>query len=193
MNFIYPPGASPLDPDEAAGLIPAHISLQRELNEWEETNILKAREWAFARKQDDMISDGFIRRLHREMFDHTWKWAGTYRWSDKNIGSPWEMIAEHVRNLCDDAMYWLEHKTYPDQEIAVRFKHRLAAVLPFPNGNGRHSRLMSDVIMHQLGHAPFTWGRANLSTVGDARRAYIESLRMADRGNILPLLDFARS
>lgn len=33
MKFQYAPGATPIDPEEAAGLIPAHLTLQQELNE----------------------------------------------------------------------------------------------------------------------------------------------------------------
>lgn len=193
MKFVYPAGATPIDPDEAAGLIPSHITLQRELNEWEETNIQGAVRWARARKRKNLLSIDFVRRLHREMFGHTWKWAGQFRTTIKNLGVPPHQIQEGVRNLCDDARDWTTNRTYPEAELAVRFHHRLVSVHPFPNGNGRHARLMADLIMIRAGKPPLTWGRAQLSAPGEAREKYLESLRAADRQNIRPLLEFAQS
>ena len=61
MKLEYPPGATPIDADEAAGLIPAHLTLQRELNEFEEANILLATEWLLARRRGDPLDERFIR------------------------------------------------------------------------------------------------------------------------------------
>ena len=191
MNFNYPEGATPIDADEAFGLIPPHITLQGELNEWEEQNILQGMKWATARRRKDLLSEKFIRDLHRRMFDQTWKWAGQFRKSDKNIGVPWSTIPEGIKNLCDDAEYWIENQTYPLTEIAVRFHHRLVSIHPFPNGNGRHSRLMADLIRAELGKGRFTWGSANRTVAGDDRHRYIDALKAADAGNLKPLIDFA--
>ncbi len=193
MKFVYPPGATPIDANEAAGLIPSHITLQRELNEWEEANIIEARTWAFGRKRNDLFSERFIKHLHREMFKNTWKWAGQFRTTDKNFGIPWYRIAQDLRILCDDAHYWIANKTYPEAELAVRSHHRLVSIHPFPNGNGRHARLLADLIMHGFGFNPFTWGSVNLTNEGEARARYIDALHAADRQDIRPLLDFARS
>jgi Fic-DOC domain mobile mystery protein B len=193
MKFVYPPGATPIDANEAAGLIPSHISLQSELNEWEETNILEGRTWAFGRKRKDLFSERFIKRLHREMFKNTWKWAGQFRTTDKNIGVPTYRIAQDLKNLCDDAEYWTANHTYPDVEIAVRFHHRLDSIHPFSNGNGRHARLMADLIMRRFGLEPLTWGRIRLTTPVDTRHRYIKALRAADGQNIQPLINFAQS
>ena len=191
MNFNYPEGATPIDADEALGLIPPHITLQGELNEWEEQNILQGMKWATARRRKGLLSEKFIRDLHRHMFDQTWKWAGQFRKSDKNIGVPWSTIPEGVRNLCDDAQYWIEHKPYPVTEFAIRFHHRLVSIHPFSNGNGRHSRLMADLIRAELGEGRFTWGSANLTIAGAERHRYIDALKAADAGNIKLLIDFA--
>lgn len=193
MKFIYPPGATPIDPNEAAGLIPSHISLQSELNEWEETNILEARTWAMSKKHKDLLSEQFIKRLHREMFKHTWKWARRFRTSNKNLGVPWYRISQDLRNLCDDAKHWVAERTYGEVEIAVRFHHRLVSIHPFPNGNGRHARLVADLLMRGFGQPPLTWGSVNLTAPGDARRRYMDALRAADSQNLQPLIDFARS
>jgi Fic-DOC domain mobile mystery protein B len=193
MQFVYPPGATPIESDEAAGLIPSHITMRRELNEWEEANILEAVNWAHKRKRKDVLSVEFIRRLHREMFNRTWKWAGQFRTTLKNIGLPPVRIQEDVFNLCEDAKLWRAEHTYPEVEIAVRFHHRLVSIHPFPNGNGRHARLMADLLMTTMGKSPLSWGRVNLTAPGDARRKYIEALQAADRHDMRPLLEFAQS
>lgn len=193
MKLVYPPGATPIDPNEAAGLIPSHISLQRELNEWEETNILEARAWAMSRRHKDLLSEPFIRRLHREMFKHTWKWAGRFRTGNKKLGAPWYRISQDLRNLCDDAKHWVAERTYGEVETAVRFHHRLVSIHPFPNGNGRHARLIADLLMVDFGLQPLTWGRVNLAAPSEARRRYMAALHAADGGNLQPLIDFARS
>jgi fido (protein-threonine AMPylation protein) len=78
-------------------------------------------------------------------------------------------------------------------EIGARFHHRLVFIHPFPNGNGRHSRLMTDVLMKDLGARRFTWGQGSLVSPSDLRKKYITALKSADNGNIKPLLDFVRS
>lgn len=193
MKFVNPPGATPIDPDEAAGLIPTHIALQRELNEWEETNILEAVNWLRSQKNKDVLSVEFIRRLHLEMFNQTWNWAGQFRTTLKNIGVPAHRIRKNVLNLCEDTKLWRAEHTYPDVDIAVRFHHRLVLIHPFPNGNGRHARLMADILMESMGKSPLSWGRANLAVPGEARQKYLAALKVADRGNIRPLLRFAQS
>ena len=133
-----------------------------------------------------LLSDAYVRRLHKMMFDKTWKWAGTYRTTGKNIGIPPWQINEQVRILCDNT------KVDPDR-LAAEFHHRLVEIHPFPNGNGRHARLMTDVLLRSLGREPFSWGGANLENIGDARQRYLEALRAGDYGDIEPLSAFARS
>jgi Fic-DOC domain mobile mystery protein B len=189
-----PDAATPLDPDEAAGLIPAHVRTQAELNEWEQTNILEGQKWALARgNRADLLTEAFVRELHRRMFDRTWRWAGRFRSSDKNIGIDWRQIGVRLKDLLDDTRYWLEHGTYTIDEIAARFHHRLVSIHPFANGNGRHVRLMADCLLARRGVAPFSWGRGDLLHVGAARDRYLAALRSADGGDIAPLLAFVRS
>jgi Fic-DOC domain mobile mystery protein B len=194
MNFEYPEGATPLDPDEARGLLLTHITTRAELDRWEQENIAEAEAWAFRRTPRDILTDGFIKRLHKRMFGHVWRWAGECRASGKNIGvSAWQIDIE-LRNLCADAAVWLEHGTYLPDEIAARFHHRLTAIHPFANGNGRHARLMTDVLLVYLLKQPrFTWGSGNLVNAGECRQQYINALRAADRHDYGPLLAFARS
>jgi Fic-DOC domain mobile mystery protein B len=127
------------------------------------------------------------------MFDHTWKLAGTYRKTGKNLGIPWQQILQELPAALGDAKYWTDHKTYGSDEIAVRFHHRLVYIHPFPNGNGRHARLIADVVAAKLGRPTFPWGIGNLVSAGPIREDYIKALKAADAGNIQPLLKFARS
>ncbi|TKJ80897.1 mobile mystery protein B [Pseudomonas sp. CFBP13509] len=187
------PGQTPLDPDEVAGLKPRHIATQGELDEWEAQNILKASRWVARQKKLDVLNDHFCRELHVKMFDDTWKWAGTFRKSDKNIGCDWTKIAVNLRQLLDNVAYWLEHNIFPPEEIAVRFHHRLVWLHAFPNGNGRHARLMTDCLLRQCGLAPFSWGRGNLVIVNEVRQRYIQALRAADANDYALLLAFVRS
>lgn len=187
------PGQTPLDPDEVAGLKPRHIATQGELDEWEAQNILKASRWVARQKKLDVLNDHFCRELHVKMFDDTWKWAGTFRKSNKNIGCDWTQIAVNLRQLLDNVAYWLEHNIFPPEEIAVRFHHRLVWLHAFPNGNGRHARLMTDCLLRQCGLALFSWGRGNLVIVNEVRQRYIQALRAADANDYALLLAFVRS
>lgn len=193
----YPPGATPLNPNEISGLKLAYISTQKELNAAEQDNILQGEKWAFAQKRKDFLSEKFLRDLHKKMFGHVWRWAGTYRTSDKSIGVQWHQIPSEINKLLSDVRYWITYSIYSIDEIAVRFHHRLVWIHPFPNGNGRWARTMADVLLHSLDHEHFTWG-ANLN-VGSldeknlAREKYIHSLQLADTKNYKELLQFVRS
>lgn len=183
---------TPLTAEEHEQLIPAYITLRHELNEAEQVNIGQALRWAYARKRD-VLDQAFLRQLHKHMFGEVWRWAGQYRITARNIGVDAHRIAMDVHQAIDDARYWADHDTYSPDEIAVRFSHRLVAIHPFPNGNGRFSRLAGDLLAHRFGQEPFTWGRANLVDAGETRARYIEALRAADHHDMAPLLRFARS
>lgn len=193
MDFQYAPGATPLDPDEAAGLIPRHITTQGELNEWEQTNILEGVQWALKQKKRDLLDEAYQRELHRRMFSKTWKWAGSFRQTDKNIGVDWLQIPVQLRNLQGDAKAQIEFKSYPPDELVLRFHHRLVWIHPFANGNGRHARLMADMLIQRMGHPAFSWGGQSLVGASEKRRAYLDALRAADGRDYQPLFQFARS
>lgn len=185
---------TPLSPEELADLIPS-LATKEELNEWERENILRAREWAVRDRSSaaDVPTDSYVWKLHKRMFDQTWKWAGEYRRTEKNIGIPVYQIREQLATLLGDVRYWIEHSTFPPDEIAVRFHHRLVVIHPFPNGNGRHARLIADILAMKLSRPSFTWGAADLVKRGEARTNYLNAIRAADRGDIQPLIEFARS
>ncbi|MBL8496800.1 mobile mystery protein B [Nitrosomonas sp. JL21] len=183
---------TPLTAEERKQLIPAYITLRHELNEAEQINIGQALRWTSKRKRD-VLDQNFLRQLHKRMFGDVWRWAGQYRTTARNIGVDAYRITMDVRQTIDDARYWVENKTYSPDEIAVRFSHRLVAIHPFPNGNGRFSRLVGDLLAQQLGQEAFTWGRTNLIDAGETRARYIEALRAADNHDIKLLMLFARS
>ena len=194
--FDYPLGATPLESDEAEGLIPIHITTQSQLNEWEQYNIIEAEQWLRLRKRltSDILTERFIRNLHQRMFNKTWSWAGKFRQSDKNIGVDWCYVPIELKKLVDDINYQIKESIYPLDELATKFHHRLVCVHPFANGNGRHSRLMTDILLLSQGRERFSWGNGNdLSAKSITREKYITSLRQADKGNYQMLLDFVRS
>lgn len=189
-----PEGATPLDDDEREGLLPTHLITQGQLDAWEQVNIVASLSWCRRRRGVASILDvTFLREMHRRMFGDTWRWAGTFRTTAKNIGVPADRIAVDLRDLLGDAQYWIAHATWSIDEIAVRFHHRLVTIHPFPNGNGRHARMATDVLLRSLEAPPFSWGATDLARIGDARAAYLEALRRADRSDYGPLSVFVRS
>jgi Fic-DOC domain mobile mystery protein B len=184
--------ATRLTPQERDGLVPTHVALRSELNELEQQNIADADRWAFSRKRN-IFDETFLRGLHRRMFNRVWRWAGEYRTTERNLGVPPFRIQPDLRQTIDDGQYSISHRAYAPDELAVRFHHRLVVVHPFPNGNGRWSRLAADLLVVKQGAHRFTWGRANLRAASDVRREYIDALRAADDHDLAPLIRFARS
>jgi Fic-DOC domain mobile mystery protein B len=184
--------ATLLTAEERQALLPAHIAFRHELNIAERDNILRGESWAHRRRRD-LLSEKFIHDLHRQMFGDVWRWAGVFRTTEKNIGVNYWEIATALRMLLDDARMWIEQEAYSRDEIALRFHHRLVQIHLFANGNGRHARLIADLLVTQLGAGRFTWGRGSLGDPGALRKRYIGALRAADDHDIGPLLDFARA
>ncbi len=185
-------GSTPLTEEELEQLVPSYITLRYELNEAEQANILEAGEWAFLRKRV-VLSERFLDNLHKRMLGRVWRWAGKHRQSNKNLGVDAYRIPTELRQLIEDCRYWIDNATYEPDEIAVRFHHRLVWIHPYPNGNGRHARLATDLFLVGLGRNPFSWGRVNLVDAGKTRTEYIAALRAADKHDIEPLLEFVRT
>lgn len=193
LQIQYPPGATPLDPNERAGLIPSYITTQDELNQLEKENVLDAARWALGRTSHDCLNVTFSLDLHKRMFSRVWKWAGSTRLTDKNIGVPKEQIFPKLKILLDDTDFWIREKTYSFDEIGARFHHRLVAIHAFANGNGRHARLMTEVIQTVHGATPFTWGSSDLNgSESEARKDYLAALKEADNGHYNQLIKFVR-
>jgi Fic-DOC domain mobile mystery protein B len=196
LNINYIEGQTPLSEDEQVGLKISSITIREELDEFEQLNIEKAIQWTFGKKlkAEQLFSEKFIKDLHKRMYGDVWKWAGTFRTSEKNIGIKSYLIGVELKQLLDDAVYWTQNKTYNSQEIAIRFKHRLVSIHCFANGNGRHSRLMADLIMEKLYNEKFfSWGSTNLVKATETRTAYIKAVKKADQQDLLPLIAFAKS
>ena len=184
---------TPLTPEGREGLIPTYITTRAELNEAEQENIAEADLWAFARKRSDVVDVNFLMSLHRRMLRRVWKWAGRQRTGEVNIGVAPHLIETELHTLIGGVRFWIQNRTFLADEIAVRFHHRLVSIHPFPNGNGRHSRLVADLLIIQLGGSRFSWGRENLVEAAETRRDYVRALQTADAHDIAPLLAFARS
>lgn len=195
MTFEEPDGATPLDPDEAVGLKLSHISTREELNRWEQENINQAYSWCERRRnKKNVVSEEFLTTLHKQMFGKVWQWAGDFRRSDKSIGIDWVQVPIELRQLLNDVNYWIEHETFPSDEIAIRFHHRLVWIHLFPNGNGRHARLATDrLLIDVFDLEPFTWGNTNMDRQGDVRSQYIQALRQADNHDYSELMGFVRA
>lgn len=187
-----PDGATPLDPDEMEGLRFKHITTRGELDQLEQANIVEGLQWVKKQKNADILSEGFVRDLHKRLFGRVWKWAGSFRQTEKNIGVDPIQIAIQSRQLLDDARYWIEHEVYPPKELAARFHHKLVLIHPFPNGNGRHARIMADAILTKLmGEPAIDWaGGYKLESMNERRDQYIAALRAADKHDFTKLFDF---
>jgi Fic-DOC domain mobile mystery protein B len=193
MKFYCDENATPVSPDDIRNLIPAHIQTQAELNLWEQNNISDAENKLFRSKKELSMSVEFVKKTHNLMFNETWKWAGKFRTFDTNIGIKWINIRQELHTLCEDFHFQISNASYPLEESAIRFGHRLVSIHPFPNGNGRCSRLLADLIMFKNNQDRFSWGSKNLTAMSETRKRYIQALREADNFNIEPLLEFARS
>ena len=196
LEFDYRDGQTPLDEEEKEGLKIKSITTQGELDEFEQLNIEKAVEWTIHSKfkLKKILTEKFVKDLHKKMYGDVWKWAGEFRKTEKNIGIPWTQIGIELKNLLDDTKYWIDNNTFPPQEIAIRFKHRIVSIHCFPNGNGRHSRMMADIILESIfGNEIFSWHQSNMVKANETRNQYIKALREADKGNFKQLIEFAKN
>lgn len=196
LVFNYLEGETPLDADALSGLRIGAISNKRELDEFEQQNIESAILY-FSRKKIDLnnfLSEDFVKLLHLKMFGDVWSWAGKFRKSNTNIGVDWTIISIELKKLLDDCLYWVKNKVFIDEEIAIRLKHRIVAIHPFSNGNGRHSRLLADLMMEKIFRKKhFSWGSDNLYKENKARSVYLKGLKQADNGSYEDLIVFAKS
>lgn len=194
LEIIYKNGQTPLDPEDLEGLKIKTISSQEELNIYEQANIEKARTWLLSKKRlspEKVLNEAFILTLHKKMLGDVWRWAGLFRNRNTSIGVDKSIVPMEIRNLLDDCKYWIENKTFPNDEIVIRFKHRLIKIHPFNNGNGRHSRLMADILMEKVFNLqPFIWGDCYHDN--NRRDAYLKALHLADANDFSLLFEFCR-
>jgi Fic-DOC domain mobile mystery protein B len=195
LNIEYIEGQTPLDEDEKEGLLIKTVSTRGELDEFEQLNIQSAIEWSIGTKVEkkQFMTEDFLLLAHKKMFGQVWAWAGTKRKSNKNIGVDKTQISIEIRKLLDDCNFWIDNKSFGDEEIAIRFSHRLVKIHLFPNGNGRHSRLIADIMISKIFNKPvFSWGRSDLSKRNPIRKEYLDAIYNADNGNYKPLIEFAK-
>lgn len=186
---------TPLDEDEKVGLLIPTIATCEELDEFEQHNIEEALQWILSRsfKAETILTEKFICNLHKRMYGSVWSWAGKFRKTNKNLGIDKWQIPLALKTLCDDSLFWVKNMTYSAEEIAIRFKHRIVSIHCFPNGNGRHSRLMADIIINKIYDLPmFSWGTGDLVHQGDTRSTYLNAVKEADNDIFQPLIEFAR-
>jgi Fic-DOC domain mobile mystery protein B len=196
LEWQYHNGQTPLDEDEKADLLVPGITARGELDEHEQLNIEKAVAWSINLNvtADRILTENFIKNLHKKMLGNVWGWAGHFRTTEKNIGLDKHLIGIELRKLLDDTLFWIDNETFPPDEIAIRFKHRLVNIHCFPNGNGRHSRLMADILISSVfSQKAFSWHSSDMVKADETRKAYINAIHEADNGNINPLIDFARN
>jgi Fic-DOC domain mobile mystery protein B len=196
LNLEYINGQTPLDEEELEGLLIPSITTKKELDEFEQQNIEEAIQWLISRsfKAERIFTEKFVLDLHKRMFGQVWKWSGKFRATQKNLGSDYWQVPVDLRMLLDDAMLWHSNQTFEPDELAIRFKHRIVSIHCFSNGNGRHSRLMADVIIEKIyGREVFSWGSGNLSDNNQGREQYLRSVKLADQEEFKPLIEFARS
>lgn len=194
LSLDYGIGQTPLSEEGKEGLKVGGIATRQDLDEFEQQNIDKATEWLAGKKLkvEKLLTEKFVKDLHREMFGDVWAWAGEFRRSDKSIGVDWRIISVEIKKLLDNCYYWLDNKTFSEEEIAIRLSHGLVKIHPFVNGNGRHSRLMADIMMEKIFYKDiFSWGKLDLEAMNDERSRYLTALRKADEGDYSFLLDFA--
>ena len=196
LDFELESGQTPLDEDEIEGLLIPTISNRAELDEFEQLNIEKAFEWILTKTftLERVLTEYFIKELHKKMYSDVWKWAGDFRTTEKSIGCDPIMIGVELRKLIDDTKYWIENKIFPNNEISIRFSHRIVKIHCFPNGNGRHSRMIADLIALKCFNTKmYSWGEENITKAGEARKEYLKSLKNADENNYKDLIKFASS
>jgi len=182
-------GQTVLSPVEKKGLKLTHISNMKELDEAEQMNINEGLLWLQGQKSEDYISEDFFQKLHLKLFGKVWRWAGVYRHTNKNIGIDYWKVPREMNGFVENANYWLKNKSYPDwPEFLAHFHHKLVFIHPFPNGNGRFSRIVTNHLCKMNQHEAPTW-QAHLEP--KVRRGhYIKSLREADDKQYSKLIDF---
>lgn len=196
LTLEYIEGQTPIDEDEKGGLLIPTISTRGELNEFEQSNIEQAIEWTLKNRfsEEVILTEEFLLLVHRKMFGEVWEWAGKKRNTNKNIGVDKYQISTEIRKLIQDYRFWIGNKTFSADEIAIRFSHRIVQIHLFPNGNGRHSRLVADIIISNMFNGSvFSWGSADISRSGSVRSIYLEAIHRADSGDYQALIDFART
>ena len=191
-----PEGATPLTADDMLGLKQMHVETREQLNELEAANILQGQIWVSGLKGlkiESVFDRNFIINLHLALFGDVWKWAGTFRTRELNIGVDPVNISVELHNFLEDAKCWIEFDHFDNLELSARIQHRLVKIHPFVNGNGRHSRMFTDIVrIFLLKEKPMKWAEAKLENMSMERSSYIQGLRKADAGDFSVFLKYLK-
>jgi Fic-DOC domain mobile mystery protein B len=196
LDWNYGDGQTALDEEEKEGLKIKTIGTKAQLDAFEQIGIEEAILWSMRLQlsEEAFLTESFIRKVHKKMFEKVWQWAGSFRKTEKNIGIDKWLIPSELKYLLDDTAYWITNSVFSPDEICMRLKHRLVSIHCFANGNGRHSRLVADMMAEKLVQQPiFTWGSLTYTQPDQQRAAYLNALRQADKGNYELLIGFARA
>ena len=193
-------GSTPIDPDHFEFLLPEHSGLTTlsELYEVEAFNIAEADVWLGEQDVDlaELLSQAFLRELHRRMFFDVWTWAGMLRSRETNLGVDPHQISVQWELLLGNMLWQLNESSVPALEVGVRLHHDMLKIHCFTNGNGRHARLATNKLAEiaGLGVGVYTWGQRGGGSADDARARYVDALRHADTTNDFgPLIEVATS
>ena len=131
----------------------------------------------------------WMQKLHCDMFDNVWDWAGKFRKVELSIGIKAYLVPISLKDLVDDIEFWKKNKTFDMYETATRIHHRAVQIHPFQNGNGRWSRMLANIYLRQNGSMPVKWQEDLLSSENPKRNEYIKALKMADNGDYKALIE----
>lgn len=192
-NFVDRDGSTPLDPDQIKGIRFSHLTNMGELDEVEDLNIQKGLEWLYHQKTDDYLSMQFLCKLHEKLFGDVWKWAGKFRTVEVNISKIRSYdVGPQLINFFEDAKLWIEGGRMGWDEIAAEMHHRLVCIHPFPNGNGRTTRIFTEYVQRRNNQLITTWKASLSHDPKERRKAYIKALQKADKGDFEMLIEFMK-
>jgi len=190
-NFITRDGSTPLDHEQIIGIRLSHLTTMGELDEVEDLNIQKGLEWLSRQKSDDFLSIQFLCKLHEKLFSDVWKWGGKFRTTEVNISKHRSYdVGPQLLNLFEDTKLWITSKRMSWDEIAAELHHRLVSIHPFPNGNGRTTRIFTEYVLRRHGQPVPSWKESLSTDPALRRKTYIKALQKADKGDMSELIEF---
>lgn len=139
------------------------------------------------------ITSKLIQDIHKKGFGFIFPdWAGKFRTVDVTVGEyeppHFSKIHELIKNLCDDLEERLKHIPLPENEeqflaeiisLLAWFQHRFVWIHPFRDYNGRVARLLTNLLVLNLG-LPVLEIKAE---TGADRQRYIKAMKAADKND----------
>jgi Fic-DOC domain mobile mystery protein B len=191
-NFDFPQGATPLN--DYSGLKLSWVQFLSDLNRAEAENIFLAQKrylHCAVNSPETWFNPGVLKKIHWAMFHKVWEWAGSFRTVHTNIGLKPHLIPTQLALFCAEIRSWSQSACdLTILERAARIHHRLVAIHPFENGNGRFSRLIADRYLKAYHYSYPIW--PSFENDGDIRSYYIQSLKCADQGEYEVLIELMK-